>query len=76
MMPITLRPVTRVGIAFASAALLGASLLTPSTALARGTAEARFDQPFTGFAPAPVSAGRLSSGNGALRTFSRTLTRT
>ena len=59
---------TRVAIAVAGAALVGASLLTPATALtalAHGTPEARFDKPFTGFASAstvltdrtPVDAG-------------------
>ena len=52
MRPVTLRPVRRVAVAFASAALVGVSLLTPSTALAHGTPEARFDRPFTGFASA------------------------
>ena len=36
--------------AFASATLVGASLLIPSTASAQRTPTARFDQPFTGFA--------------------------
>ena len=44
------RPLARVATAFASAALLGASLFTPSTAVADNTPQARFDQPFTGFA--------------------------
>jgi CubicO group peptidase (beta-lactamase class C family) len=52
----TFRPVTRAAIAFAGAALVGGALLTPAishraqAALANGTPQARFDQPFTGFA--------------------------
>lgn len=45
-----MRPLRRSAVAFASAALVGASLLTPSTALAHGTPEARFDRPYSGFA--------------------------
>lgn len=49
----TVRPATRVAVALAIAALVGGSLLTPAMASpsrAHGTPEARFDQPFTGFA--------------------------
>ena len=42
----------RVAIALASASLVVASLLAPTSALAHGTPEARFDRPFTGFASA------------------------
>lgn len=63
-----MRPGARVAVAFAGAALVGASLLSPATALtavAHGIPEARFDRPFTGFASAstvltdrtPVDAG-------------------
>ena len=48
-------PLRRVVIAFAFAGMVGVSLLAPSTILAAaadGTAEARFDRPFTGFASA------------------------
>jgi CubicO group peptidase (beta-lactamase class C family) len=41
---------TRVAIAFASAALAGTSLITPAAAVAHSTPQARYDQPFTGFA--------------------------
>jgi CubicO group peptidase (beta-lactamase class C family) len=46
------RPATRVALSFALAGLLGTSLLTPSAATAGGPPEARFDQPYTGFASA------------------------
>jgi len=48
-----MRPGARVAVAFAGAALVGASLLSPATALtavAHGIPEARFDRPFNGFA--------------------------
>jgi CubicO group peptidase (beta-lactamase class C family) len=48
--PVTWRRMTRVAIALAVAALVGASLPTPSAPVAHGVPEARFDQPFTGFA--------------------------
>jgi len=44
------RPGTRVAIALVSAAMVGMSLLVPSSAVAHSTPEARYDQPFTGFA--------------------------
>lgn len=44
------RSASRVVITLASAALVGASLLTPSAAMADRAPQARFDQPFTGFA--------------------------
>ena len=50
-----MRSGARVAVAFAGAALVGASLLSPATALtavAHGIPEARFDRPFTGFASA------------------------
>ena len=48
--PVTWRRMTRVAIAFAVAALVGASLPTPSAPVAHGVPEAQFDQPFAGFA--------------------------
>ena len=48
--PVMGRRMTRVAIAFAVAALVGASLATPSASVAHSAPEAGFDQPFTGFA--------------------------
>jgi CubicO group peptidase (beta-lactamase class C family) len=67
-----MRPATRVAIAFAGAAVLGASLLTPATALtaptisAHGTPAARFDQPLTGFAGASTVLSDRSPADAGL----------
>jgi CubicO group peptidase (beta-lactamase class C family) len=63
--PMTRRPVTRVAIAFASAALLGTSLITPASAVTPGSSQARYDQPFTGFAsPGTVLVDRSPAAAG------------
>ena len=64
--PLTWRPSARVVIAFASAALVGTSLLTPSTAVAHSTPEARFDQPFTGFASSSTMLTDMSPAKAGL----------
>jgi CubicO group peptidase (beta-lactamase class C family) len=64
--PLTWRPSARVVIAFASAALVGTSLLTPSTAVAHSTPEARFDQPFTGFAGSSTMLTDMSPAKAGL----------
>ena len=64
--PLTWRPSARVATAFASAALLGASLFTPSTAVADNTPQARFDQPFTGFASSSTMLTDMSPAKDGL----------
>jgi CubicO group peptidase (beta-lactamase class C family) len=52
-------------LAFASAAVVAASLLVPSPALAHSTPEARFDRPYTGFAgPGTVLTDRSPAAAG------------
>ena len=52
--------------AFGSAALVGVSQLVPSTAMADGTANARFDRPYTGFASTSTMLRDSSPGAAGL----------
>jgi CubicO group peptidase (beta-lactamase class C family) len=60
------RLLARSAMARVSAAVLGGSLLMPSTAVARGVSQARFDQPHSGFAGASTVLRDSSPANAGL----------